>query len=43
LKDRIEDYKILTKGPRKTTRNQKKMEQLKIIIIIEKTKIVNLI
>ena len=30
---------ILTKEPKKTTRNQKKIDQFKIIIIIEKTKI----
>jgi hypothetical protein len=43
LKDRIQNYKNLTKRPRKKIRNQKKMNQIEIIIIIEKTKIINLI
>jgi len=33
----------LIKCPRKTIKNQKKMDQIKIIIIIEKIKIINLI
>jgi hypothetical protein len=39
----LKTIKTLTKKLRKTIRNQKKMTQIEIIIIIEKTKIINLI
>jgi hypothetical protein len=39
----LKTIKTLTKKFRKTTRNQKKMNQIEITIIIEKTKIINLI
>jgi len=38
LNDKIKNLKTLTKKPRKIIRNQKKMDQIKIIIIIEKNK-----
>jgi hypothetical protein len=37
----LKTIKISTKKPRKTIRNQKKRDQIEIIIIIEKTKIIN--
>jgi len=43
LKDKIKDYKFFNKKQIKTIKNQKKRNQIEIIIIIEKTKIINLI
>ena len=43
LKDKIKDYKFFNKKQIKTIKNQKKRNQIEIIINIEKTKIINLI
>jgi hypothetical protein len=43
LKDKIKDYNFFNKKQIKTIKNQKKRNQIEIIIIIEKTKIINLI
>ena len=40
----LKTIKIITKGPRKTIKNQKKRDQIEIVLtIIEKTKYINLI
>jgi len=36
LKNKIENYKIFNKEQRKTIKNQKKMDQIEVIIIIGK-------
>jgi hypothetical protein len=38
LKNKIENYKIFNKEQRKTIKNQKKMDQIEVIIIIGKKK-----